>query len=233
MNLDVLVFSAHPDDAEISAGGTIRRLCAEGRKVGIVDLTRGELGTRGTPEIRMNEAEEASRVLGICARENLGLPDGFFADDEHSRMKIIETIRRFQPEIVLCNSIKDRHTDHGRASKLVEESAFLSGLLKIDTGQQAFRPSLVLHYIQDHYIEPDIIIDITDFFQDKMKAIQAYSSQFFDPLSKEPETPISGPEFLDHIKGRAVQMGRYIGVRYGEGFTCSRPLGVRGLEFLL
>jgi bacillithiol biosynthesis deacetylase BshB1 len=242
MKCDVLFFAAHPDDAEISAGGTIARLTAEGKKVAIVDLTAGELGTRGNEIIRATESVAASKILGVAARTNLRMPDGFFEDSVTNRMKIIQTIRTFRPEIIICNSVTDRHSDHGRAARMVEESAFLSGLVKIEsadengTPQLAHRPMLILHYIQDYYIEPDIILDITPYFETKIKAIEAYSSQVFTPQSEnstEPSTPISTPEFMQLIHGRAVQYGRYIGVKYAEGFTSSRPLGVKSLNDLM
>ena len=232
--LDILVFAAHPDDAEISCGGTILKHIKMGKKVGIVDLTRGELGTRGSAEIRDQEASVSTGILGLTIRENLGLKDGFFNLDEPSKLKIIEMIRKYQPDIVLCNSIHDRHPDHGRASKLVSESCFLAGLPKIksiesDVEQSAWRPKFVYHYIQDRYIKPDFIIDISEFMTKKMESIKAFKFQFFDPNSDEPMTPIASAAFFDFLEGRARDIGRTIGVEFAEGFTVERTLGVDNL----
>ncbi|MCG9879141.1 MAG: bacillithiol biosynthesis deacetylase BshB1 [Bacteroidia bacterium] len=223
MKVDILVFAAHPDDAELSCSGTILAHKALGKSVALVDLTKGELGTRGNAELRMQEAAEASKILGIDYRENLGFRDGFFVKNEELELKIIQAIRKYQPEIVLANALSDRHIDHGRAADLVHDSCFLSGLTKIHTEynsvpQKAWRPKKVYHYIQDQLSHPDIVFDISDFFDQKMESILAFKSQFFDPNSDEPNTPISGPDFLDFIKGRAVEFGRRIGVKYGEGF---------------
>jgi bacillithiol biosynthesis deacetylase BshB1 len=238
MKLDILVFAAHPDDAELSCSGTISHHLKLGHKVGIVDLTRGELGTRGSAELRDLESAKSSEILGITIRENLGLADGFFRKDKENLLNIISKIRKYQPEIVLCNAEEDRHIDHGRAGDLLEEACFLSGLRKIQTSdnnenQTEWRPKAVYHYIQDRLIEPDFIFDITPYFQTKMESIMAFSSQFYDPNSIEPQTPISGEDFIKHVEGRALHFGRIIGVKYGEGFTVKRTIGTNNLLNLI
>lgn len=233
MKLDLLAFAAHPDDIELSCAGTLLAHLAAGKKVGIVDLTRGELGTRGTPEIRLQESEAATKVLGIHARENLGMADGFFANDQAHQLKVVAAIRKYQPEIVLMNAISDRHPDHGRASTLVSESCFLAGLKQIETTsetgkkQAAWRPKTVYHYIQDRFHNPDLIVDISAHWEKKVESIKAFRSQFFDPNSSEPNTYISSPEFLKFLEARAREMGHLIGVEFGEGFTKERHVGVR------
>ena len=229
MKLDILAFGAHPDDVEISCSGTILKQIDLGYSCGIIDLTQGELGTRGNAELRFKEAERAKEVLGIEARENLGFADGFFLNDKAHQLPIVEMIRKYRPEIVLANSVHDRHPDHGKAAKLVADACFLSGLIKIETGQEAWRPNAVYHYIQDEYIHPDISVDITPYFDKKVESIMAYSSQFYDPDSEEPETPISGKDFLEFLKGRAMVVGRPIGAKYAEGFTAARNVGVNNL----
>jgi len=234
MKVDILAFAAHPDDIELSASGTLMQQIALGKTVAIVDLTQGELGSRGTIVTRYSEAAEASTIMGISARNNLKLADGFFEQNEQSLRLIIEQIRYFQPEIVLANAVEDRHPDHAKAAKLVSEACFLAGLRKIETSyngaiQAAHRPKLVYHYIQDHFIKPDFVVDVTPFVERKIEAIKAYKTQFFDPNSLEPATPISGEEFFDFIKGRMLQFGRSIGVKYAEGFTVERPIGVNNL----
>lgn len=235
MKVDILAFAAHPDDIEISCAGTlIKSIREENKKVAIVDLTQGELGTRGTIETRYSEAMEASRIIGISRRVNLKLLDGFFRHDEESLRLIIEQIRFFQPEIVLANSITDRHPDHGRASKLVSEACFYSGLRKIETTfegkqQEAYRPKAVYHYIQDRHIEPDFVVDISKYAEEKMNAILAYKTQFYDPESTEPKTPISGKEFKDFLFARMREFGRPVGVEFAEGFTKERYVGVKSL----
>lgn len=235
MKLDILVLAAHPDDAELGAGGTIAKHTAAGKKVGIIDFTRGELGTRGTPESRKSEAAASSRILGISVRENLGLKDGFFQNDLQSQLSVINSIRKYQPDIVLANAINDRHIDHGKGASLAYDACFLSGLAKIETmdekgaKQLPWRPSVVYHYIQSLFIEPHFIVDVSDHWDIKMNAIQAFKSQFFDPASKEPETYISKPGFLKMIEARATELGHAIGVRYGEGFTVRRYPGVKSL----
>lgn len=229
MKLDILAFGAHPDDVEISCAGTILKHIDLGYACGIVDLTQGELGTRGNGELRLQEAERAKHILGIEARENLGFADGFFQNDKQHQLPIIELIRKYQPDIVLANSVHDRHPDHGKAAKLVADACFLSGLIKIDTGQEAWRPRAVYHYIQDEYIHPDLTVDITPFFDKKMESIKAYTSQFYTPDSDLPETPISSKDFLEFLVGRAKLVGRPIGAKYAEGFTAARNVGVNDL----
>ena len=232
--MDILAFAAHPDDVELSCSGTIMKAISQGKKVGIIDLTQGELGSRGTIETRYTEAGNASRIMGLSIRENLKMADGFFEINEQNKREIIQMIRKYRPQIVLANAVEDRHPDHGRAAKLVSEACFLAGLRKIETEldgqkQEAHRPKAVYHYIQDHYIKPDFVVDVTEFIDRKIEAIEAYKTQFYDPNSTEPETPISGAEFFDFIKGRMLQFGRPIGVRYAEGFTVEREPGVEDL----
>jgi bacillithiol biosynthesis deacetylase BshB1 len=234
MNIDILAFGAHPDDVEISCGGTLLRYANEGKQVAIVDLTQGELGTRGSGAIRMEECKAASQMLGLVERINLGMADGFFEENEKNLSLIIQEIRHFRPQLILANSITDRHPDHGRAAALVARAAFLSGLPKINTkrngiAQQAYRAPMLLHYIQDMYIEPDIALDVSAYAEDKIKLVQCFSSQFFDPNSTEPETPISNAHFFEFMKGRMLQFGRPIGAKYAEGFTVNRTLGVNDL----
>ena len=234
MKLDILAFGAHPDDVELGCGATIAKEVAHGKKIGIVDLTRGELGTRGTAETRDQEASDAAKILGVAVRENLGFADGFFMNDKTHQLEVIKIIRKYQPEIVLCNAIYDRHIDHGKGSKLVSDSCFLSGLLKIETeqdGQQQkqWRPKHVYHYIQWKNIEPEITVDVTGFIDTKMASVSAYKTQFYDPGSKEPQTPISSKNFTDSIKYRARDLGRLIGVEYAEGFTVERYVAVDSL----
>lgn len=238
MKLDILAFGAHPDDVELGCSGTIAKEISLGKKVGIIDLTRGELGTRGSVEIRNAESAKASAILGVSARENLDMRDGFFINDEAHQMKIIQMIRKYQPEIVLCNAIEDRHIDHGKGSKLVSDACFLSGLRKIETSlngenQNAWRPKVVYHYIQWNNLEPDFAVDITGFMDVKMESILAYSSQFYNPNTNEPESPISSKNFLDSVKYRAQDLGRIIGTDFAEGFTVERYLAVNSLSNLL
>lgn len=238
MKLDILAFAAHPDDIELACSGTLIKHIKAGAKVGIVDLTEGELGSRGSRELRYEEAAKASNIIGNSARENLNLGDGFFEINENSLLKVIEMIRKYKPEVVLCNAISDRHPDHGRGGELVKRAAFLSGLVKINTvldgkTQEKWRPKQVFHYIQDEYIEPDFVINITEEMPYKMKSILAYSSQFYNPNSKEPQTPISSQEFMDFLDGRARQFGRIIGCKYGEGFTSSNAIKVNSLQDIL
>lgn len=233
--LDILVLPVHPDDAELGCAGVILKHIAMGKKVGIADITRGELGTRGSAEIRAKEAEAAAKILGLTVRENLELPDGFFQNTPEYQMKVIEVIRKYQPEIVITNAYHDRHPDHGRASDLVEASSFLAGLRKIETTsggqtQEAWRPNMVLHFIQDRYIEPDIVIDVTEYWDKKVESIEAYGSQFHNPEWKgEPQTYISSPDFIRIIEGRAMEFGKSIQAKYAEGFTSRKILGVDNL----
>ncbi len=238
MKLDILAFGAHPDDVEMSCGGTIAKHIALGKTVGIVDITKGELGTRGTAEIRAKEAEDAAKILGVNVREQLNLRDGFVTNDEASQMQVIKAVRKYQPEIVLANAIGDRHPDHRKASDLVKDAAFLSGLLHIETMddekiQKPWRPKHVYHYIQDTFLNPSFVIDITGYIDIKMKAIAAFKSQFYNPTSKEPETYLTSPEFLDGLKARSREFGRKIGVIYGEGLISSRSVGANSLFNLI
>lgn len=236
--LDILAFGAHPDDVEISAGGSIIRSVEQGKRVGIVDLTRGELGSRGSAELRDIEASNSSQILGIQARENLKLEDGFFEHSKATTLAVIESIRHFQPEIVLAPAPSDRHPDHGRASKLIKEACFYSGLIKIATSrnglpQAVWRPKAVYFYIQDFYHKPDFVLDVTPFWDKKMTALRCYSSQFYQTGSDEPTTPISGSEFFDFLKGRAMQMGRPAGFVLGEGFIADRTIGISDFDALV
>jgi bacillithiol biosynthesis deacetylase BshB1 len=234
MKLDILVLAVHPDDAELGCGGTILKHISLGQKVGIVDFTRGELGTRGTPEIREQEAANASGLLGVSAYENLNLADGFFENDKPHQLAVIQAIRKFQPEIVLANATHDRHSDHGRGAQLAVDSCFLSGLIKIETlengkPQLAWRPRAMYHYVQSQLMLPDLIVDISGYWDKKMEAIRAYKSQFYDPASKEPESYVSNPHFLRMVEARAIEFGHAIGVKYGEGYTVRRPMGMKSL----
>lgn len=238
MNIDILAFGAHPDDVEISCGSTLLRYADEGKQIAIVDLTQGELGTRGSGALRMEECKAASQILGLVDRVNLGMADGFFEENEDHLHQIIREIRHFRPKLILANSIRDRHPDHGRAAALVARAAFLSGLPKIYTerngiSQDAYRAPMLLHYIQDMYIEPDVILDVSAYAEEKIKLVQCFSSQFFDPNSTEPETPISNAHFFEFMKGRMLQFGRPIGAKYAEGFTVNRTLGVSDLFHLI
>jgi bacillithiol biosynthesis deacetylase BshB1 len=238
MKLDILAFGAHPDDVELGCAGTILKEISLGKTVGIIDLTRGELGTRGSAEIRDQEAADAAKILGVVIRENLNMRDGFFVNDEKHQLEIIKMIRKYQPEIVLCNAIDDRHIDHGKGSKLVSDACFLSGLLKIETVldgeiQKPWRPKVVYHYMQWKNIEPDFVVDITGFTDKKIDSILAYRSQFYDPNSKEPESPISSKNFLESLNYRSRDLGRLTGVEHAEGFTVERYLAVNSLGDLI
>lgn len=238
MKLDILVFGAHPDDVELSCGATIAKEISLGKTVGIVDLTRGELGTRGTAEIRDEEAAEAAKILGVSIRENLRFRDGFFTNDEKHQLEVIKMIRKYQPEIVICNAVDDRHIDHGKGSKLVSDACFLSGLRKIETElngepQQAYRPKLVYHYIQWKNLTPDFVVDVTGFMDTKVASLMAYKSQFYDPNSDEPVTPIATKNFKESILYRAQDLGRLINSEYAEGFTVERYVAVNSLSDLV
>jgi len=236
VKLDILVITVHPDDAELGCSGTILKHVALGKKVGVLDLTRGELGTRGTVQSRAEEAAESSKILGLSVRENLGLRDGFFKNEEYEQLELIKAIRKYQPEIVIGNALFDRHPDHQRAGELINDACFLSGLRKIETKvegvyQEAYRPRLLLQFIQDYYIKPDIVVDVSEFWDQKLKSIRAFKSQFFNESYQEdePQTYISDPEFLNVIEARAREYGKYIGAKYAEGYTCQRLLGVDNL----
>lgn len=238
MKLDILAFGAHPDDVELGCGATLAKEISLGKKAGIIDLTRGELGTRGSAEIRDEEARKAAEILGIAVRENLRFRDGFFVNDETHQLEVIKMIRKYRPEIVLCNAIDDRHIDHGKGSKLVSDACFLSGLRRIETevdgvAQEAWRPKVVYHYIQWKNITPDFVVDVTGFIDKKVAAILAYGSQFYEPNSNEPTTPIATKNFLDSLHYRSQDLGRLIGTDYAEGFTAERYLAVSSLENLM
>jgi len=240
MKLDILAIGVHPDDVELGCSGSLLAAISQGKKVGILDLTKGELGTRGTPEGRLQEAQSAAQILGVECRENVGMADGFFKNDEEHQKLLISYIRKFRPDLVLANAIDDRHPDHGRAAQLINDACFYAGLRKVITvsedgvEQEAWRPKNVFHYIQDRYIKPDFIVDISAFMDKKIEAIRAFKSQFFVPTynSNEPQSYISTPEFLEFIEARAKELGHAIGVKYGEGFTSYKALGVSGFNFL-
>jgi len=233
MKLDILAIGAHPDDVELGCGGTVAKMVAEGKKVGILDLTRGELGTRGTAETRKNEAAAAAEILGVEFRENLGFRDGFFVNDEKHQLKLIEVIRKYRPEIILCNAVDDRHIDHGKGADLVENACFLSGLRKIETGQEAWRPKHIFHYIQWYPLTPDFVMDISGYLEKKKEAVFAFKTQFFDPKNDEPNTPISSKLFQESIENRAKDLGMLIGSEAGEGFMLKGYLGLKNFESLL
>lgn len=232
MKLDILAIGAHPDDVELGCGGTVAKMTATGKKVGILDLTRGELGTRGTAETRKQEAADAAQILGVEVRENLGFRDGFFVNDEAHQLEIIKIIRKYRPDIILCNALEDRHIDHGKGADLVESAHFLSGLKKIDTGQEAWRAKHIFHYIQWYPLKPDFVIDITGFVEKKNEAVFAYKTQFYDPKSHEPETPISSKLFQHSIENRARDLGMLIGTEAGEGFMLKGYLGLKDFDSL-
>lgn len=235
--IKILAFGAHPDDVEMSCAGTLMKHSARGYAFGIVDLTRGELGTRGSAEIRDIEAANAGRIIGASFRENLNFRDGFFVNDEQHQLAVIKMIRKYQPEIIFANAVNDRHPDHGKAAELVRDAAFLSGLVKIETMldgkvQEAWRPKAVYHYIQDKDLKPDFLIDVSDFTDKKMESIMAFNSQFFNPDSIEPSTYISSPVFLEALKGRMRLWGKIIGAPYAEGFTVNKIIGVEDVLLL-
>lgn len=241
MKLDLLVFASHPDDAELSCAGTILSHIAQGKKAGIIDLTKGELGSRGNAELRLEEAALSAEILKLSVRENMGFQDGFFENNKEHQLQLIKKIRKYKPEIVLANAITDRHTDHGKGAILARDACFLSGLLKIETHdddgkkQDHWRPNHVLHYIQNNYIQPDLIVDVTDFWSRKMDSIKAYTSQFHlgDQANEGPETFISRPGFLDFIDARGREFGHAINVTYGEAFTVNRMIGIKNLFDLI
>jgi len=238
MKLDILAFGAHPDDVELGCGATIAKEISLGKKVGIIDLTKGELGTRGSAEIRSEESKKAAEILKVVLRENLGFQDGFFSNDKAHQLEIIKIIRKYQPDVVLCNAVKDRHIDHAKGSDLVSNACFLSGLRKVGTqiegeDQLAWRPNRVYHYIQWKNLKPDFVVDVSGFMDIKMEAIKAYASQFYDPDSKEPDSPISGKNFIDSVVYRARDLGRLIGTEYGEGYNVERFLAVNSFDNLI
>ena len=235
MKLDILAFGVHPDDVELGCSGTLMAALAEGKKIGVVDLTRGELGTRGNIETRKTEAAKAAAIMGVHVRENLGMADGFFQNDESHQRKVIETIRKYQPDIIIANAFEDRHPDHGRSAKLVADAAFLSGLRKIETKndgitQEIWKPAYVFHYIQDRFIEPSFVVDISAYIDKKMEAVLAYGTQFFNPDLNEPQTYISSTQFLEGVKARALVLGKRIGVAYAEGFYSEKTLGIGSFD---
>jgi bacillithiol biosynthesis deacetylase BshB1 len=238
MKLDILAFGVHPDDVELGCAGTIMAAIDQGKKVGIVDLTRGELGTRGTPTTRTREAEAAAKIMGVDVRENLDMADGFFANDEAHQRKIIALIRKYQPDIILANAPEDRHPDHGRSAKLVSDAAFLSGLRKVKTmhegiTQNAWRPAYTFHYIQDRFIQPSFVIDITAYMERKMEAVLAYGTQFTNADTSEPQTYISSPQFLETVKARALMLGKRIGVGYAEGYITEKIIGFSNFDAII
>ena len=236
--LDILAFGAHPDDVELGCGGTLLAAVAEGKKVGIIDLTQGELGTRGTVADRLKEALLAGEIIGAAVRENLGMKDGFFVNDQTHQLAIVAIIRKFQPDIILCNAPEDRHPDHGKAAKLVADAAFLAGLVKVQTthngvAQNAWRPSHVFHYIQSRNLQPSFVVDISEHMDKKMASILAHATQFYNPNSNEPNTFISSDSFLEFIKGRAKEFGQQVGVGYAEGFISEKMIGIQSFDGLI
>ncbi len=239
MKLDILAIAAHPDDVELSCAGTLMVHARQGLKTGIVDLTRGELGTRGTPEGRLIEAQDACKVMGLDIRENLSLADGFFQNTKDDQLAVIRAIRKFRPTIVLANAIDDRHPDHGRAAQLIKDASWMSGLRKIETfgddgqPQHAWRPAQVYHFIQDRFLQPDFVVDITEVIEEKIAAIKCFKTQFLAQKDNEPQTYISSPEFFDSVLYRAKMLGKMIGVPYAEGYTSAKMIGVKSLMDLI
>jgi bacillithiol biosynthesis deacetylase BshB1 len=238
MKLDILAIGVHPDDVELGCSGTLMSAIAEGKKVGIVDLTRGELGTRGNVDTRKVEARNAANILGIEIRENLGMADGFFQNDEYHQRLLIQAIRKFQPTIILANAPEDRHPDHGRSAKMISDAAFLSGLRKIvteyeGTVQQEWRPTYVFHYIQDRFLQPSFVIDISKYMDKKLASVLAYTTQFYNPDLNEPQTYISSPQFLETVKSRALMLGKRIGVEYAEGYISEKMIGISSFDNLI
>lgn len=238
MKLDILAIGVHPDDIELGCAGTLMAAIAEGKKVGIVDLTRGELGTRGTAETRKVEARNAANILGIAIRENLGMADGFFQNDELHQRILIQAIRKFRPTIILANAPEDRHPDHGRSAKLISDAAFFSGLRKIITEhdgavQQEWRPTYVFHYIQDRFLQPSFVVDISKYMDKKIESVMAYTTQFYNPDLNEPQTYISSPQFLETVRSRAMMLGKRIGVDYAEGYISEKMIGISSFDGLI
>lgn len=237
MKLDILAIGVHPDDIELSCAGTILKEIAAGKTVGVLDLTHGELGTRGSGPLRLIEAEKSAEILCLACRENVGMADGFFKNDQEHILLITQILRKYQPDIILSNAPRDRHPDHGRASKLISDACFYSGLRKVETKldgkiQEAWRPKAIYNYIQDRFIEPDFVVDVTPFVDTKLEAIKAFSSQFYNPASNEPESPLTMKNFFEYVRARMADMGRYIQADYAEGFLVERPLGVKSLSDL-
>lgn len=235
MKTDILAFGAHPDDVELGCGGTIAKLISEGKTCVIVDLTKGELGTRGTDQTRKEEATEAAKILGVAVRENLGLKDGFLVNSEEYQLEIVKMVRKYRPEIVLANAIDDRHPDHAKAAKLVSDACFLAGLRKIETVldgevQEVWRPKQIFHYIQWKHIQPEFVIDISEHLEKKLEACMAFKTQFYDPTSKEPETPITSKDFYESLTYRAQDLGRLSGVAYAEGFTSEKLIAMKNFD---
>jgi N-acetylglucosamine malate deacetylase 1 len=239
MKLDVLAIGVHPDDVELGCSGTLIKEVKRGKKTGVIDLTQGELGTRGTIETRFQEAEEAAKIMGVSVRENLKMRDGFFQNDEANQLQLIQAIRKYQPEIIIGNILEDRHPDHGRAGQLIYDACFLSGLKRVKTKdeegreQEKWRPKQLLHYLQDRFYEPDVIIDITEVWEQRLQSIKAYKTQFHNPGSNEDETYISSPEFLESIIARARLLGKRIGVQFAEGFISKKSIGISNLDALV
>lgn len=238
MKLDILAIGAHPDDIELSCAGTLLKEIAAGKKAGVLDLTHGELGTRGSGPLRLKEAAKSAELLGLSCRENVGFKDGFFKNDEEHIKEIARILRKYKPEVVLANAIEDRHPDHGRAAKLIADATFYSGLRRIETYeagklQEAWRPRAVYHYIQDRFITPDFVVDVSPFVATKMESIKAFKSQFFNPASNEPESPLTMENFFDFVESRMLDMGRYIQADYAEGYTVARPAGIKSLQDLI
>lgn len=238
MKVDILAFGAHPDDVELGCGGTIAKSISEGKTCAIVDFTRGELGTRGTDLTRKKEATEAAKILGVSARENLGLKDGFLVNSEEYQMEIVKMVRKYRPEIVLANAIDDRHPDHAKGAKLASDACFLAGLRKIETvldgeNQEVWRPKHIFHYIQWKNIEPEFVIDISDHLDKKIEACMAFKTQFYDPTSKEPETPITSKDFYESLTYRAQDLGRLSGVTYAEGFTTEKLIALKNFDGII
>ena len=238
MKLQILAIGVHPDDVELGCAGTLLAAIEEGKSVGILDLTRGELGTRGTVETRKVEARKAADILGVQVRENLGMADGFFQNDEAHQRLLISAIRKYQPDIILANAPEDRHPDHGRSAKLISDAAFLSGLRKIETqiegvAQEAWRPAYVFHYIQDRFIQPSFVIDISKHMEKKIESVLAYTTQFYNPDLNEPQTYISSPQFIESVKARAMMLGKRIGVEYAEGYISEKMIGIKSLDNII
>lgn len=233
--VDMLVLAAHPDDAELGCSGTIAGAIAEGKKVAIVDFTQGEMGTRGTPEVRLEESADSAKVLGLIGRENLGFRDVYFTNDEEHQRAVVRMIRKYRPEVILANALEDRHPDHGKGAAVARDAVFMSGLRMLETlddagnAQEPWRPQVMYHYIQDRYMEPDFVVDVTDHWETKLASIRAFRSQFYDPNSDEPDSYISSPEFMEFVEARSHVMGHKIGVKHGEGFVAYRKLGVRSV----